>query len=109
MFANNIESIGDQGAIVLSHHLVTNIDFSKLETSTFLLLIASICVVLFSIFNIVYIYYNYEHLKEKFIFRAIPNYFKALTNKQRIEQLDNEMYYRSYGFDQLDDKAYKRL
>jgi len=84
-------------------------DFSKLENSTLSLLIVSVCVIVFTICNNLYIYYNYEKKKVKFVFRAIPNYFKALTNTQRIEQLDNELYYRSFGFSVIDDKALKKL
>ena len=84
-------------------------DFSKLENSTLSLLVASVCIILFTIFNNLYVYFNYEKKKEKIVFRAIPNYFKALTNTQKIEQLDNELYYRSFGFNILDDKALKKL
>jgi len=48
-------------------------------------------------------------MKLKIQFRTIPSYFKALTNSQRIDQLDNEQYFRSFGFSILDDKALKKL
>ena len=94
MFGNTVFEIGNQKELVLSNHLVTNIDISKLDTSTFILLVAAIGVVGYSIGNIVYVYYYLSEMKENIVFRAIPNYFKTLSETQKIDMIDNEQYYR---------------
>lgn len=109
MFGNTIFEIDSQNEKVLSNHLITNVDTSKLATSTYILLIAAIIVICYSVFNMFYVFYKYTMFYEQVTFRAIPNYFKCLTDSQKIDMLDNETYYRSYGFSILDDKALKTL
>ena len=109
MFGNTIFEIDSQNERVLSNHLITNVDISKLATSTYILLIAALIVICYSVFNNIYVFYKYTMFYEVITFRAIPNYFKCLNDTQKIDMLDNETYYRSYGFTILDDKALKTL
>ena len=109
MFGNATFEMDSQNELILSNHLFTNVDSSKLETSTLALLIAAICVIVYSFFNMLYVGYYLTSFKEKIIFKAIPHYFKTLSDNQKMDMLDNEQYYRSFGFSLLDDKALKKL
>ena len=80
MFGNTIFEVDSQNEIVLSNHLFTNIDTSKLATSTYILLLAAAGVIMYSIFNTIYVFYKYYGKKPHSHFRAIPNYFKSLSN-----------------------------
>mgnify|MGYP006087174667 CR=1 FL=1 len=72
-------------------------------------MLAAVGVIVYSIGNMIYVFYRYTNFKPTTVFRAIPNYFKTLSNSQKMDQLDNETFYRSYGFTILHDKSLKML
>lgn len=80
MFNNNISEIQDQNSIVISHHLVTNIDIHNMDWSPLLLLIAAVGVIIFTMCNNVYVFYFIHTVKAKIEFKTIPNYFKVLSD-----------------------------
>ena len=55
MFGNATFEMDSQNELILSNHLFTNIDSSKLETSTLALIIAAFCVIIYSFCNMLYV------------------------------------------------------
>ena len=77
MFDNKIDTITSHNEIVLSHHLLSNINLSKLPTSSLALLMMVMFFILFWIGYYLFHKFNKKVYKAKFI--TIPSYFSVLS------------------------------
>lgn len=102
MFANKIDPIESYNQITLSHHFLKDITWKSMDKSLHLLIFVWIGIIIYLII--------YELTHEWSIFkiktdRILPNYFHALRISNIDEFITDELEFRDFGFNILDDEA----